>query len=155
MKASKTQISKTNVNKNTRHSGLSISGKDPKMDYCWRRRADIEEGGGQDHLGYIQVTAANHTGEASGLPFLNKGIKTNKTNKTFRLHDVVLAKRTKEAKDYFKGLEDEKYNSQIRFIKSTSQRARVKLRQIDSNAVVVDQSSTTLKQRPGPSMEEN
>lgn len=144
-------MSKTTVNKNTRHSALNINNKDPDMDYCWRRRVDLEEGGGQDDYGYEQITSANYAGETSGVPFLNKN---SKAKKGFRNTDVVLAKRTKEATQYFKGLEDEKYNSQVRFVKTTSNRVRAKLRQIDSDSVVTDHSSNNLTQRPGPSMEE-
>jgi len=149
MKPSKTQQNKTQ-NFSTQHSRCDVLNKDPDYDYCFRRKRDIEEGGGMDQYGWQPVGEGNESGEKPAIPFL----VNTKAKKQIAFDDVVLCRRKKEVTRYFKQIEDDAYNAQQRFIATAAKRAQVSLRQLDQTATVEDQSEIKFTQRPGPTEEE-
>lgn len=135
----------------TRHSALFVGNKDPNFDYSFRRKEDIEQGGGVDLYGYEPLNSSNSSGETWGGP-AGMAHKTKGGKQKVYL-DTVLCKRPKEVSAYFKNLEDEKYNSQVRFIRDAAKNARLALRDLDAGSVVKDESQVSAKvftQRTGP-----
>jgi len=137
--------------KSAGHSPLTVLNKDPNYDYCFRNKVDIDEGGGVDHYGWEPLNAANHSGEEWGGPSGLAPKTRGKNQKVFM--DTILCKRGKEVSNYFKRLEDEKYNAQVRFIRDAAKNARLALRDLDPGAIVKDESevsSRVFTQRTGP-----
>lgn len=122
----------------TRHSALNIANKDPNFDYSFRRKEDIEQGGGVDVYGYRPVGADSKDAESYGGPAALFH-KSRGKNQIVNL-DTVLCKRPKEVAEYFKSLEDDKYNSQVMFVRDATKNSRDKLRSIDPRAVLTDNS---------------
>ena len=142
MRASKTQA-QGRTQAAIRPSRLAIENKDPNYDYSFRRRKDIEEGGGQDLLGYEPVGVGNSNGERFAIPVATK----TRGKKQLVMQDTMLCRRHKETSRYFKQFEDQKYNSQMKLIKDAASNARVKLR--DINGTVTDEIKGDFTQRPG------
>lgn len=154
MRAQKTNSTKTSSIKTLRVSGLEITNKDPDCDYSFRRKREIEEGGGVDQYGYEPVTSENSVGEVRNIPFATAKMKTKTGMIAF--HDTVLCKRPKEVSRYFQAIEDEKYNSQKEFVRTAASRAQIKMREIDPSAVIQDHSKgLNFTQRPGPTEEKD
>lgn len=133
-----------------RRTALMIDNKDPSFDYSFRRRKDIDEGGGQDMYGYVPVQRSNNNDEVWHGP---KGLQTQSKAKQIVYQDTILCKRPKEVSQYFQQQEDEKYNSQVRLVLSTSKRVQMGLRQIDPDATVEDGSNfneSGFSQKIGP-----
>lgn len=137
-----------------RHTRFNVNNKDDAFDYSFRRKADIETGGGSDEYGYEPVSAENSSGEEFSVP--GAAMKT-KGKGQLVIQDVILCRRPKEVSAEFKRMEDEKFNNQQNYIKNVAQRHRAKLREIvgenDIDFRVTDQMSTTSKQRKGPTEE--
>jgi len=149
MRETKTTKSKTK-DKTTRVSVLDIANKDPNYDYCFRRRQDVVDG--VDKYGYEPVGEGNNSGEKWALPFKTS---RNKSKNTFVHDDVILCRRSLEARDYFKEKENEKYNAHKNLIRTAASRAQVQLRKLDQNATVRDEShGINFTQRSGPNQEE-
>lgn len=157
MKASKTQAIGHKTAPKVRHSFLSVKNKDPRFDYCFRSRKDIEEGGGEDRYGWVPVGATNSAGEEWDIP--HPPVQ-HKGRKQIILQDTILCKRPKQTTKYFKGIEDQKYNAQVSLVKNAARNAQVRLRQaqreagLEADAMVEDRSTIQLKQRQGPSVDE-
>jgi len=122
------------------HSRLSVRNKDPNMDYSFRARKEIEEGGGQDSWGFVPVGSLNSKNEEWDMPDGFEKVQGTKGKKQLLLGDTVLCKRPKKVAEYFKRQEDMKYNAQINLVKTASKRAEVKLRNIDGAKVRDDGS---------------
>ena len=152
----KTKSVGSKTQKHTRHSNLDVANKDPNSDYCFRRKKEIEDGGGMDNYGYEAVNATNSHGEEWNGPasMKRKGGKGQMTNQ-----DTVLCKRPLETAKYFKRIEDEKYNAQILHIKNACAAAKDKLRNISPDYVSSatstltnteeEQNDRAFTQRPG------
>lgn len=152
MHVNRTQKAVSNTQQfKTRHSALTVLNKDPNYDYCFRPRKDIEDGGGVDMYGYAPVGTGNESGEEwGGLPGMAGRTKGAQQK---RYLDTILCRRPKEVSAYFKRMEDDKYNSQVKFIRDTAKNARMALRALDEDAVVRDESEFTgrpFTQRTGP-----
>lgn len=149
-------ISKTrslgNRTARVRTHNLEVVNLDPHMDYSFRRKQDIEEGGGTDMYGYTPVNSTNSIGETWAMTELG-GVKT-KGKKQLILQDVILCKRPKSTSQYFKDLEDEKYNNQIRLLKLAGKNVKAKARNLGLSSdefQITDSSSVqNVLQRPGP-----
>ena len=137
-----------------RFSPTMIANKEPGMDYSFRRRADIEQGGGMDHLGFEPVGESNYAGEIWNGP---RSMQQNSIGrKQVVLQDTILCKRPNETAQFFKAHEDEKYNAQCRLVMTASRSADGALRKLDPGAVIVDSSTgleKAMPQRPGPTQE--
>ncbi len=136
------------------HSAVSVAGKDPKFDYSFRRRKDIEDGGGMDILGFEPVGEGNSSDERWNGP---KSLQARtKGRKQIVNQDTILCRRPLETARYFKRLEDEKYNAQCRLVLSAAKNSQQKLRSLDPGAVVVDRHQgleAAMVQRTGPTTE--
>jgi len=136
-----------------RHSPLTIYNKHDDYDYCFRSRKEIEEGGGEDAYGWQPINEANNNGEVSGGPL--ESITRNKTkgNKQIVYIDTIACRRPKEVGQYFKSLEDEKYNAQVKFVRDAAKDARIHLRNADQQSFVNEDKSsfkgTGMTQRVG------
>jgi len=136
--------------KHTKFSYLNIQNRNPAYDYSFQRRREIEDAGGQHPLGWEPITAGNEDGESlASLPF------TEKTRGTGNMiyHDTIACRRKKEVSRFLKTEEDERYNAQIAHVRSASKRAREALRELDSEATVLDKSRFSgpgMTQRKGP-----
>lgn len=149
---SRTQQNGTRTSQSlTRPSALIVENKDPNFDYSFRRKEDIDQGGGVDVYGYEPVGQGNSSGEVWGGP---AGMAHKSRGSKQKVHlDTILCRRTKEVSSYFKQLENEKYNSQVRFIRDAAKNARLALRDLDPGSVVKDESQVSAKvftQRTGP-----
>jgi len=133
---------------------LAIKNKDPRFDYSFQRRRDVEEGGGQTHDGWDPVSKANNNGEAWDGP---KIIKSKGSPNQFLNQDTILCKREKEVSKYFKQESIDKRNNQINFLNNVSTQAKQKLKELDPNSELKDTSSGMPKeytQKTGPTQEE-
>lgn len=119
--------SKTSSKTSTRHSALTIIGKDPNFDYCFRTKHDIEQGGGEDSYGWQAIGEDNYAGEKSGGPLAQ--FHKTKSSKQIVYMDTIACKRPKEVSRYFQSEDDEKYNSQVNFVKSVGRNTQQKLRE--------------------------
>ena len=138
-----------------RPSHLNVTGKDPAFDYCFRKREEIEKGGGIDQYGYEPVGRENNSGEDWALPDVIKSAHKKRSGKSLIFEDVILCKRPKEVSQYFQQIEDQKYNLQVNLIKEAAPRAQAKLRMGDQRATVTsDMSGMDLSHRKGPTIEE-
>lgn len=138
----------------TRFSPLAVANKDPNFDYSWQRRKEIEEGGGTNNKGWQPVDATNTNGETWDGP---KEMMGKTKGSQLRNEDTVLCKRPKSVSNWFKTQEDETYNAQAAFVRTSAKNAQTELRKIDPNAIVVDRSEGMDKaftQRTGPTEEE-
>lgn len=137
-----------------RFSATMIANKDPNFDYSFRVRKMIEEGGGMDHLGFEPVCEENYNNETWNGP---RSMQVrSKGRKQILYQDTILCKRPLETANFFKRMEDEKYNSQCRLVTTASRMANQSLRNLDPGAVIVDRSSGLEKaapQRSGPTEE--
>lgn len=137
-----------------RYSPTMVAKKDPRFEYSFRRKVDIEQGGGMDHLGYEPVSEENYNGEVWNGPRSMQ--QRSKGRKQIVLQDTILCKRDKETANFFKAHEDEKYNAQCRLVMTASKNADGALRKLDPGAVVVDTSTgleKAMPQRQGPTQE--
>ena len=137
-----------------RFSATMVANKDPGFEYSFRRKADIEEGGGMDHLGFEPVSEENYADEVWSGPRSMQA--RSKGRKQIVLQDTVLCKRPLETANFFKRIENEKYNAQCRLVQTASRSADVKLRELDPGAVVVNHSTgleKAMPQRTGPTEE--
>src|SRR3990167_4609094 len=136
-------------------SPLMVTGKDPEFDYAFRRKSDLEQNGGIDFQGFQIVSEVNNNGERWDGPKSLQSIYSARGSISYV--DTVLCKRPKEVSVFFKKLENEKYNAQVRFIQSSANRTQMKLRQLDPGASVLDNShgldSKVFMQRVGPNEE--
>jgi hypothetical protein len=145
--------------KTGQHTGrldLVVENKDPKFDYSFCRMKDVEEGGGMTRNGYEPIGPDNTNGECWAAPH---GQTARGGKGQIRYQDTILCRRPKDTSKYFKEMEDEQYNSQIRLVQSASKRANGKLRQIDPGLglINVSQEMSTGKrfsQRTGPTEKE-
>lgn len=138
----------------TNRQDLAIENKNPNYDYSFRRMKDIEEGGGADFYGWEPIGVGNSDGETWQGPH---GFSPRGATKTMRLQDVIACRRKKEISEAIKADEDEKYNAQVNLVRSATQRARGKLRQIDPGGNISVEGGLApnqLKQRPGPTEKE-
>lgn len=129
----------------TRNSALSVIGKNPDFDYCFRKKSDIQDGGGEDMYAWSPVKQGNSSGEEHDNPLAryragNRGSKTAASKKEITHLDVVLCRRPKEVGEYFQSQEDQKYNAGVGFIKSVSKNAREKFRDGGADVSVKDSS---------------
>lgn len=148
---SKTSQNGLKTAQNFKGQSLVVLNKDPNYDYSFRRKAEVEQGGGVDRYGYEPITKGNSNGESWAIPYMST--KTKGSGQIV-LEDVILCKRPKEVSTYFKSIEDERYNSQKLLIKNAAKNAQVKLRQLDPSATVTDSSSgINFTQRKGPTEE--
>ena len=155
MKSRTKQIG-TKTAHHTHRSMLDVLNKDPDFEYSFRPLAAIEQGGGQDFLGYEPVGGTNYAGETWSAP---RGTSPRAGVKQMRFMDTILAKRPKETGDYFREEENERYNAQVQLVLTASKRAQGKLRQIDSGQQVAKvtgelKGSEYFSQRPGPTEKE-
>lgn len=160
--ASKTkEPQKTGSNKGARFidDDFFIGNKDPNYDYAYVLKKDVESGGGVTKTGYEPITVTNSSGETFGgiQSFFAK--KTGVAKGSRVIEDVIAAKRPKEISQYFQSKEDEKYNSQVRLIKSTSRRVSTQLRDVaKSDESFVESESLFdgpgMTQRAGPTITE-
>ncbi len=137
-----------------RYSATMVAQKDKGFDYSFRRKADIEQGGGMDHLGYEPVSEENYNGETWNGPRSMQ--LRSKGRKQIVLQDTILCKRPMETANFFKAHEDEKYNAQCRLVMTASKNADGALRKLDPGAVIVDHSTgleKAMPQRTGPTQE--
>lgn len=159
MKASKTKQIGTRTNRKvTRRSPLNIANKDSRFDYSFRRKADIEEGGGMDQYGFTPVNSSNSNGESFSIPGIPAAKTKTRGKNQIILGDTVLCKRPLETKEYFTALENEKYNSQKRMVRDVAKRATIKLRESGFSAddfEIRDDSGgeNDFTQRAGPTEE--
>lgn len=159
MRAARTQKQKTRAT--PRWSRLSVTGKEPGYDYCFRRRKDIDENGGMDQHGWEPIGVANHKGEELGVPDrVKKHMAKGGGRKQIIYEDVILCKRPVEVTAFFKEQEDERYNAQVNLIKNAATSARGKLRErmveggFDADSAdITGTVETKLTQRLGPSIE--
>lgn len=132
---------------------LTIQNKDPRFDYSFRNRKAIEDGGGEDIYGYEAIREGNNSGEVfSAFP----GQKKTRGGREMRYLDAIACRRPKEISAHFKREEDEKYNAQVRHVRSAAKRAREALRNLDPDSVVESKSEFKgpgMSQRPGPTEE--
>lgn len=149
MRAARTQAIGSRTPQNAPVGRLEVLNKEPGFDYSFRRKKEIEEGGGIDEYGWEPVGVDNNKGEAWALPF---PVKT-KGRKQLIFQDTILCKREKKITSYFRQLENQKYNSQKMLIAEAAGRAKAQLRQLDPNAMFQDdtKSSDGFSQRKGPS----
>lgn len=136
-----------------RVSPLNVLNKDPRFDYSFRRKSEIEDAGGEDMYGWGPVKTGNCSDEVLDNPlarFRKTEQKTKtKTRKEMKYLDVVLCRRPKEVSEYFRAQENEKYNANVRFIKSVSKNAKESFR---DSGVEVSMNDTSKYQ--GPSVEQ-
>jgi len=148
-----TQTTGSKTRSHTRHSTLNIENKDPNFDYCFRRRKEIEDGGGADIFGWEPIGPANSNGESfQAFP----GQKRTKGTGQMVYIDTVACKRPKEVSRFFKSQEDEKYNAQIQHVRTASTRTREALRELDPDSVVEEKATFKgpgMTQRKGPTEE--
>lgn len=133
-----------------RFSATMIANKDPKFDYSFRKKSDIEQGGGMDHVGFEPVSEENYSGEVWNGPRSMQ--QRSMGRKQVVLQDTILCKRPMETANFFKAQENEKYNAQCRLVMTASRNADGALRRLDPGAVVVDSSTgleKAMPQRPG------
>lgn len=147
---SKTYKSKTRI------SPLDVSNLDDKFDYSFRRKVDIEQGGGEDMHGFRPVNESNNSGEVSGGPLAK--FQKSKGGKQITHLDVILCRRPKEIAEYFQNEENEKYNANLRFVKSVGRNSRDKYRgtEIEENFEIKDESKfsgSAMQQRKGTTAE--
>ena len=116
-----------------RHSALDVQGLDSNMDYSFRRKETEESSGGTDGYGFTPVTMANSVGEDWAIPY--KVEQKSKGKRQLVKDDVILCKRPKEAKEYFQAVDDEKYNAQVRLLRSGRKQGREKMRQAGGDLV--------------------
>ena len=135
-----------------RYSAITIQNKDPRFDYSMARRADIENG--SDMYGWEPLNSANNNGEKFGN---YPGAKT-KGNGQLNYLDTTACKRPKEVSEFFKREEDEKYNTQLRLVRSSSKNIKAAFRKLDPNSTVINKGSLSgpgMTQRQGPTEEDN
>ncbi len=138
-----------------RHTRVTIYGKDPKMDYSFRPRKDIEEGGGEDLYGYVPIDAENWNGETSSGP--KSSLRNSKQFRQIRYMDTIACKRPLETKKFFDQEADERYNAHKQWsLYVSAQEAKSNLRKVDGKGEVTSDIQVTgrgFSQRPGPTME--
>lgn len=142
-------------NKTGKHTGkldLVVDNKDKNFDYAFCRLKDVEEGGGVTRAGYEPIGPANSNGEVWAAPH---GVAPKQGKGQVRYQDTILCRRPKETTKYFKEMEDEQYNSQVRLVQNASKRANGKLRNIDTGMGLVNVSQNLsagkkFTQRTGP-----
>lgn len=145
--------------KTGQHTGrldLVVDGKDPNSDYAFCRFKDLEEGGGVTRSGYEPIDKENSVGEHWVAPF---GVSARGGKGQIRYQDTIYCKRPKETSKFFKEMDNDKYNSQIRLVQSASKRANGKLREIDAGYGLVNVSQDLkapgrFTQRTGPTEKE-
>lgn len=154
MKNSRTQQLPRSQQSVGRFSPTMVSNKDKNFEYSFRRKFDIEQGGGMDHLGYEPIGEDNYSNETWSGP---RSMQARaKGRKQIVLQDTILCKRPVETARFFQNFENERYNSQCRLVQTASRSASDALRKLDSGAVVVDSSTgldKAMPQRPGPTQE--
>lgn len=139
------------------HQQLAILNRDPRFDYSFQRRKDVEEGGLGEQLGWEPVTAKNSCGETWAGP--SGAISKTAAKKSLYFQDTLLCKRPLEVSAEIKRMEDEKYNAQKFLVKNAARNARIQLRQIEESiglepsASVEDRSTMNFTQRKGPTQE--
>ena len=111
----------------------SVTGKDARFDYCFKRKEDVNSGhAGQE--GWEVVKGNSRDKEAWMNPY-SKSEKTTGKNQ-LALGDTVLCKRTKEASEHFNYYNNTvKRNAQNRLIKEATGQAKRQMRQggVDGN----------------------
>ena len=136
-----------------RLSAINIQNRDPNFDYSFRRKKEVEDGGGQDIYGYVPIGESNSNGETLGAyPVLQR----TKGSKQLVYLDTIACKRPKEVGQFFKAEEDERYNAQVRHVQTSAKKTRHALRSLDPDSVVKDDGSyggPGMTQRKGPTQE--
>lgn len=145
--------------KTAKHTGrldLVVDNCDPKLDYAFCRMKDVEEGGGITRTGFEPVGPDNSNNECWAAPH---GVAPRGGKGQIRYQDTILCKRSKDTTKYFKDIENEQYNSQIRLVQTASKRANGKLRSIDPGLGLINVSQEMsagkrFTQRTGPTEKE-
>lgn len=130
-------------------SRTAVKNKDPNYDYAFRKKDPISLDIAAQQ-GWTPVSGNSHKGEKWASPIAVHSVSKTAGKNEIHIEDTMLCKRPKTASNFYKQIEDHKYNSQIRLVNSAAERAMSPLREANDDRAAVKDDSTKFSQRVGP-----